>query len=133
MKRVFVDTSYYVAVLNPQDEHHEAARAWSDIAGQTFVVTDFVLLEVANLVAGSPKRRTMRQFIHGMRADPETVLFSVSKELFDAGLDVYDRRPDKDWSLTDCISFVVMEREGQKEALTADRRFEQAGFQALLL
>jgi predicted nucleic acid-binding protein len=53
--------------------------------------------------------------------------------LFDAGLELYSRRPDKEWSLTDCISFVVMEEHGLTEALTTDHHFEQAGFTALLM
>ena len=54
-----------------------------------------------------------------------------SSELLNAGLDRMRERPDKDWSLIDCISFVVMENEGIKDALTADQHFEQAGFRAL--
>jgi hypothetical protein len=52
--------------------------------------------------------------------------------LFEAGTDLYSRRSDKEWSLTDCISFVVMQEQGIGEALTGDRHFEQAGFRALL-
>ena len=54
------------------------------------------------------------------------------QDLFDAGVELYVRRPDKAWSLTDCISFVVMREHGMNEALTGDRHFEQAGFIALL-
>jgi hypothetical protein len=56
-----------------------------------------------------------------------------SSDLFYAGLDLFSRRPDKYWSLTDCISFVVMERFSMTDALTADRHFQQAGFNALLI
>jgi len=56
----------------------------------------------------------------------------ASSELFEAGLELYRSRADKQWSMTDCISFVVMRREGITDALTADRRFEQAGFHVLL-
>jgi predicted nucleic acid-binding protein len=52
--------------------------------------------------------------------------------LFAAGVELYGTRPDKEWSLTDCISFVVMKREGLTDALTGDRHFEQAGFKVLL-
>jgi hypothetical protein len=55
-----------------------------------------------------------------------------SNELFAAGVELYATRPDKEWSLTDCISFVVMEREGLTDALTGDRHFEQSGFKVLL-
>ena len=56
----------------------------------------------------------------------------MSEALFEAGFNLFEARPDKDWSLTDFISFVVMEREGLTEALTGDHHFEQAGFTALL-
>jgi predicted nucleic acid-binding protein len=52
--------------------------------------------------------------------------------LFDRGLELYEQRPDKKWSLTDCISFVVMKDEGLQEALTGDEHFQQAGFAASL-
>jgi len=53
-------------------------------------------------------------------------------QLFQRGLKLYDERPDKEWSLTDCISFVVMKDEGISDALTGDQHFEQAGFIPLL-
>ncbi len=67
-----------------------------------------------------------------MRQDSHTLVTPSSSELLEEGIALYLGRPDKDWSLTDCISFVVMEREGLREALTADRHFIQAGFTALL-
>ena len=60
-------------------------------------------------------------------------VFDLAAPLFDDALGLYRARPDKDWGLTDCISFVLMEREGLTEALTADAHFRQAGFRALLL
>jgi predicted nucleic acid-binding protein len=67
-----------------------------------------------------------------VRADPYYVMVPASQELLDRGVTLYRQRPDKDWSLTDCISFVVMRERGITEALTADHHFEQAGFVALL-
>lgn len=64
--------------------------------------------------------------------DPNTQVVPIDQALFDAGLALYGARLDKDWSLTDCISFVVMQREGITEALTGDHHFEQTGFVALL-
>ena len=52
--------------------------------------------------------------------------------MFQRGLRLYEERPDKEWSLTDCLSFVVMKDENLREALTGDQHFEQAGFIALL-
>lgn len=68
----------------------------------------------------------------GVRASAHFQTVPLSTELLDAGLALMGKRTDKDWSLTDCISFVVMERNGLHEALTGDHHFEQAGFNALL-
>jgi predicted nucleic acid-binding protein len=67
-----------------------------------------------------------------LRANPNVTIIPFTEELFQAGIDLFNSRSDKEWSLTDCISFVVMEREGLTEVLTADHHFEQAGFIALL-
>ena len=68
-----------------------------------------------------------------LAVDVSTTILPPTLELFEAGCDLYEQRPDKEWSLTDCISFVVMHNHGLTDALTADRHFQQAGFQALLL
>jgi predicted nucleic acid-binding protein len=67
-----------------------------------------------------------------LSADPETTVIPATRELFEAGCSLFARRTDKDWSLTDCISFVAMRQERLAEAFTADHHFEQAGFKALL-
>ena len=56
-------------------------------------------------------------------------LVEAGESPYRRGLALYDERPDKDWSLADCISFVVMRDAGLVEALTGD---QQAGFAALL-
>ncbi|MCG3197312.1 MAG: hypothetical protein GHCLOJNM_01797 [bacterium] len=71
-------------------------------------------------------------FVRALMANPNAKVVPASRDLFEEGLSLFSRRPDKEWSLTDCISFVVMEREGLTEALTGDRHFVQAGFKALL-
>jgi uncharacterized protein len=67
-----------------------------------------------------------------MRNDPDTIIVPAASDLLQQGFDLFSRRPDKEWSLTDCISFVVMEDYGLSEALTSDSHFEQAGFKKLL-
>ena len=132
MSRAFADTSFYVALTNPADEHHRAARARMGDPSLRLIVTEFILVELGNFLSGGPNRRLLRSLVEQIRSDPNTRMVPLSTELLTAGLELYDRRPDKQWSLTDCISFVVMERRGLGEALTADRHFEQAGFTALL-
>jgi hypothetical protein len=70
--------------------------------------------------------------VRSLRFDPETEIVPPDPELFERGLDLFARRPDKAWSLTDCISVVVMSERGLTDALSGDRHFEQAGFRALL-
>jgi predicted nucleic acid-binding protein len=67
-----------------------------------------------------------------LRSESTVKIIPSNAELFAAGVKLYAERPDKEWSLTDCISFVIMQQEGLSDALTGDRHFEQAGFRALL-
>jgi uncharacterized protein len=133
MRPVFADTSFYVALFSPGDVHHEAAVRLAQALRRAVVVTEFVLLELANALARASSRKLFVDLLPRLRANPNVKIVSVSADLFDRGVARFAARPDKDWSLTDCISFVVMEEEGITEALTADHHFEQAGFIALLL
>jgi predicted nucleic acid-binding protein len=91
-----------------------------------------VLCEVANFLYKARSRRAFGGLWNALRQDRDVRVLMPDTEQFLAGISLYEARPDKDWSLTDCISFVVMEREKIGQALTADHHFEQAGFVALL-
>lgn len=91
-----------------------------------------MLAEFADALSGSAIRGKVAPFINDLAADPTIRIIHASNALFVRGLELYHARPDKDWSLTDCISFVVMKDEEIHEALTGDQHFEQAGFVALL-
>lgn len=77
------------------------------------------------------KRALFVDFLTDLRANPQFTIMPPDEELFEKGLELYAHRLDKGWSLTDCISFVVMQRAGVTDALTGDHHFEQAGFRAL--
>src|SRR5436309_1404216 len=131
MSAVFADTFFFLAILNPSDPAPASASDLSRRLRQPRVTTAWVLTEVGDAFA----RDNRAAFLDLMRLVRESQLIRViepSPELFAAGVALYADRADKDWPLTDCISFVVMEREGIREALTGDRHFEQAGFVALL-
>jgi hypothetical protein len=132
MRPVFADTSYYMALFNEDDVAHEEALYFSRGAALPVVLTDFIILELANALSRRHSRRRVVALVSYLRSNPACRIFPVSKVLFEAGFSLYADRPDKDWSLTDCISFVVMNRLRLTEALTADRHFEQAGFKVLL-
>jgi len=132
MNDLFADSSFYIAAVNPRDGLHGQATALLENLAGRLVTTDFVLLEVGNWLSRSRDRALFVELVKRLRADPNATIVGASRADFDAGLALYSQRPDKDWSLTDCISFVVMKRLRLTDALTADRHFEQAGFTILL-
>jgi predicted nucleic acid-binding protein len=98
----------------------------------TLVTTRWVLMEVADGLASTPARHEVRMLFEDLASDPMVLIVEPSGSLGQRGLDLYDARPDKEWSLTDCISFVTMADHGLTEALTGDKHFEQAGYVAVL-
>jgi predicted nucleic acid-binding protein len=96
------------------------------------LTTDWVLTEVADALSAPANRVACGDFLDDLRRSPAVIVERSSAELFEAGWSLYGERPDKEWSLTDCISFVVMEKHGVVDALTGDHHFEQAGFRAVL-
>ncbi len=129
--KVFGDAFFYVALINRKDEHHERVMEWARGFTGEIVTTQWLLTEVADAFAESHIRRRLKAGFDEMARDRATRVIEVSPEYFARGLALYDARPDKEWSLTDCISIVVMGDEGLTEALTEDGHFEQAGFVAL--
>ncbi len=133
MRAVFADTFYFLALLNPADQAHARAVAFTRSFRDRMVTTDWVITELADALAGTAQGRAEAlATLADLRTDPDAEIVPFSPGLMADGLDLYARRPDKQWSLTDCVSFVVMERDGITDALTGDHHFEQAGFAALL-
>lgn len=132
MNRVFADAFYFFAILNPGDAAHERARAYASQHHEPIVTTAWVLTELADGLAATQKRHVFAQLVARLQADPDTDIVPPGEELMARGTILYDLRRDKKRSLTDCISFVVMQDLGIQEALTGDHHFEQAGFIALL-
>lgn len=131
MSTVFADTSFFLALLSHDERVHTRAVAESKVS-RRIVTTEFILLELGNACARAEDHADFLALVEGMRASPRMTLVPLSSPLLTRGLELMARRSDKDWSLTDCISFVVMEDESIHEALTGDRHFEQAGFTMLL-
>jgi predicted nucleic acid-binding protein len=128
----FADSFYFIALINPSDQHHAAAREASRQLAAPLVTTSWVLIEVADALAMQGMRRRVVTLVRRLETDPNVLVIPLDKGLFDRGFELYDRRPDKSWSLTDCISFVVMTERGLTDALTGDHHFEQAGFRTLM-
>jgi hypothetical protein len=133
--KVFVDTAAWIALLNTEDDLHFAAKQVRDELQQqkaSLVTTDFVLIEVADALCVPSLRQKTITFINRLRKVKNLQIVPVSEVLLAQGWALYSQRPDKDWGITDCISFVVMTQAEITQAFTSDRHFEQAGFMKLL-
>jgi len=130
VNEVFADTFYFLALLNPADKAHELAVNTSVQLNPSLTTTVWVLAELADALSDAASREQCAHFIRTVLQNAG-IYVSDENDLFAAGLALYEERLDKDWSLTDCISFVVMKRRNLVDAFTGDRHFEQAGFNAL--
>ncbi|GMU83142.1 MAG: hypothetical protein AMXMBFR47_30130 [Planctomycetota bacterium] len=131
MTRFFADAYYYLALLNPRDEAHERVVTFTRGMVRGSVTTAWVLTEVGDALAAPQQRSAFINFLEDLRIDPDVEVVAPTPELFERGVELFRDRSDKFWTLTDCISFVSMRDRGLREALTADRHFEQAGFTAV--
>jgi predicted nucleic acid-binding protein len=132
MRTVFADAFYFVARLNRRDQRHERVIAFSRNFRARLVTTDWVLMEVADALAKSECRSRVREFVLHLRQSPGSEVVPASRESLEKALEMYHEHGDKEWTLTDCVSFVVMQERELTEALTQDHHFGQAGFLALL-
>ncbi|MCK4659123.1 MAG: type II toxin-antitoxin system VapC family toxin [Phycisphaerae bacterium] len=132
MKACFADTYFYLALLNPKDDAYEAVLRLNRELTMPMVTTAWILTEVGDALAAPAHRPIFLELLSVLQGDPEVVIVPPCQELFDRGVEFFGHRLDQRWSLTDCISFVVMEERGIHDALTGDHHFEQAGFHALL-
>ena len=135
MKRIFADTSYWVALLNPRDELHGRAAAVARSCSEDEIVnSEMVLVELLNGFSdrGPRLRVAATKAVKTLRSSSNLTVIPQTSHQFQRALGRYEERIDKDWSLTDCASFLIMEAEGIEAALTHDQHFAQAGFQALL-
>jgi predicted nucleic acid-binding protein len=135
MTRIFADASYWIAILNPRDALRDKALALSRIHSRDQIVTtEIVLTEFLNSLGsqGPFLRRAAGEFAEALRKNENVIVVPQTSEQFEVALRRYLEMGDKSWSLTDCASFLLMEAEGIRAALSSDHHFLQAGFEALL-
>jgi uncharacterized protein len=129
--RVFVDTSFVIALINDKDQYYDQAQALSyKFENSQLITTDAVLLEIGNALAKDFRQEAI-EVIKVLRSGKSTEVIEIDSNLFEKGFETYERYDDKNWGLVDCISFVLMWERGVTEALTFDSDFEQAGFTTL--
>jgi predicted nucleic acid-binding protein len=128
----FADTNFLIALLNPSDQWHSAAKQVAGALDEPVVTTTWVLVELGDALSVGANRDLFLKFIDTLSEHPHWQVVPASTESFVDGLELFRARSDKEWSLTDCISFAVMKQLNITEALTHDHHFEQAGFHILL-
>ena len=128
----FADTNFILALLNPNDQWHLKATAVSRDLDEHIVTTTWVLMELGGALSSARHRQLFLRFIDRLAVQPDWEVVPATAGLFDRAVELFRTRPDKDWTLTDCSSFVVMSERNIADALTNDHHFEQAGFRALL-
>ena len=131
MSVAFADTSFYLALLDARDPLHDRALAASKTS-RSILTTEFIILELGNACGRAEDHADYLAMVAGIRASQRSTIVPLDSRLLQRGLDLFASRADKNWSLTDCTSFVAMKDADIHEALTADRHFEQAGFSILL-
>lgn len=131
---VFVDTGFFVALASRDDQHHTAAVTLASRfgVGTRMVTTRAVCLEIGNTFSSALHRAKAVKLLAGIASDSRFEVVPLSEELYWQGMELFNTRPDKNWSLTDCVSFRVMQNRGIRLALTPDHHFRQAGFEPLL-
>ena len=132
----FADTSFWIAISIRRDQYHSRAVAWHQLVTRTrssIITTEAVLWEWLNALSDPSTRALASEGYRRAHSDERIEIIPFQTELISSASDLYRTRPDKSWSLTDCLSFVVMQRRSLVESLTTDRHFEQANLKALML
>jgi len=132
---LFLDSAYAIALAAPDDESHTKAAALAAEVRSRYLqmlTTEAVVFEIGDALSKPKFRRVAVELMTSIFTDPQIEVISMTPALVQRAFDLFQRRPDKGWGMTDCLSFIVMKDRGIERALTTDEHFEQAGFVALL-
>ncbi len=134
MTPLFLDTSYLIAVESTDDQYHKAASAhWRSLlkSPRRLVTSSYVLVEVVTLLNNRRSHSKAVELGNNLLSSRLFNVVHVNEELFYEAWRYFQKYKDKRYSLTDCVSFVLMDKLGIEEALTCDKHFAQAGFRKL--
>lgn len=135
MAKVFLDTAYAIALATYTDQFHASAVKLSEqleASKVQMITTRAVLLEIGNALSKVRYRLAAVSLLEAIETDSSVEIVPLSEELYADAFSLFCARPDKEWGLVDCISFVVMQERGIIDALTTDEHFRQMGFRPLL-
>jgi len=133
--KFFLDTAFILALASPPDQFHDKAKALSrKIRNENIplVTTRAILGEIGDAMSSQRRRQAGVITLASLESAENLEIVSSSDDLYARAFDLFRSRPDKDWGMTDCISFVVMEEKQIHGALTTDVHFQQAGFTPLM-
>ncbi len=131
MKIVFTDTSYLLALEFKSDQNHRAAQKhWQKLQQSPFslIITSYVFDETVTYINSRERHDKAVQIGEKLLCSPSVEIVHVNEDLFFEGWTLFQKYQDKRYSLTDCISFLVMRQKDLDTALTFDKHFVQAGF-----
>jgi predicted nucleic acid-binding protein len=131
----FLDTAFAIALASKSDVFHQDAIELAKSLKTTrarLVTTRAVLLEIGNALSKQRYREGAATLLGALEADPQVHIIALTNQLYHQAVGLFRARPDKEWGLTDCMSFVVMQQMNITDALTTDDHFRQAGFRVLL-
>jgi len=132
---VFLDTAYAIALSSRNDLfHQQAVQLAREIKASNvrLVTTRAIVLEIGNALSKQRRRHAGIKLLDALEADPNVEIIPLSEGLYQRAWQLFRERADKEWGLTDCVSFVVMQERSLTEVLTTDEHFHQAGFQILM-
>ena len=136
MNKFFLDAAYAIALSAVTDQYHRKAEFLArqiETEAIPLITTRAVILEIGNALAKLRYRAAAIELLDSLEEDAKVEIVPLSEELYDRAMELYRDRRDKEWGITDCISFVVMQDHALTEALTTDEHFKQAGFRPLLI
>ncbi len=132
MTKLFADTSFFVAYLSSRDEAHSWAMEYMTQSTDPILTSEWVLAELGNFLAEGPSRRLFGPLVRALYDERRFEIAGPDSIPFMEAFQLYVRRADKGWSLTDCASFRLMKARRITDALTTDHHFAEAGFRVLL-
>jgi predicted nucleic acid-binding protein len=135
MSAVFIDTSYFIALVNTSDAQHQSARDWAKRITENKMICHITLpivFEIADGFSKIARREIGMDLLEKITNADNFIIHPFSEITFKKAFQLWLSRKDKGWGLTDCYSFELMKEQNLSQVLTADKHFEQYGYPILL-
>ncbi len=132
LPKIFIDSSAFLALEDESDQYHAEALQFREQVLRKrryeVITSSYILNETLTLIRFKISIKASIDFSKKIRMSEVVKMVQVSRELEEKALDIFERYDDKDFSFTDCVSFVIMREMGIKEAFAFDQHFDQMKF-----